>query len=141
MPTYGKLLKHANNQMTKSLDTYAKQFAVTGTQMRFIDYLNTHPHCLQRDLEAEFAIQRSTATVALQRMEARGLVTRQAAATDARQKTITLTPKAQGLSQHVATYIDAQQAAMNAAFSEAECAAFVKMLHYFIALNGGDTHE
>lgn len=141
MQDYGKLLKKATNQMNKAMDAYAKQFGITGMQMSFIDYLNEHPDSLQRDLEAEFNIQRSTATVALQRMEARELVVRKPAPRDARQKTVTLTAKAQGLSQRVAAYIANQQAGMNAAFSDAQRTTFVKMLTYFIKLNGGEQHE
>ena len=126
--------------MNKAMDAYARQFNLTGTQMSFIDYIGVHPGCLQRDLEAEFAIQRSTATVALQRMEGRDLVIRQAAAQDARQKTVTLTPKAQQLHTRVRAYIAGQQQAMDAAFSPAACAQFVQMLDYFIALNRGASH-
>lgn len=140
MPDYGKLVKQATNQMNKSMDAYARQFDLTGTQMSFIDYIGDHPGCLQRDLEAEFAIQRSTATVVLQRMEGRGLVTRRAAAHDARQKTVVLTPKAQQLHTRVRAYIAGQQQAMEAAFSPAARAQFVEMLKYFIALNGGIAH-
>ncbi|WP_461213294.1 MarR family winged helix-turn-helix transcriptional regulator [Lacticaseibacillus sp. GG6-2] len=141
MANYGKLLKKATNQMNKAMDAYAKQFDITGMQMSFIDYLGEHPGALQRDLEAEFNIQRSTATVALQRMEARGLVVRRPAATDARQKTVALTTKAQALNQQVTDYIAKQQAAMNTTFSEEECATFVDMLNYFITLNGGGHRE
>ncbi|KRK39873.1 MarR family winged helix-turn-helix transcriptional regulator [Loigolactobacillus bifermentans] len=132
---YGKLLKHATNQMNKGMDAYAKQFDLTGTQMSIIDFIGNQQQVLQRDIEAEFNIQRSTATVALQRMEKRGLVVRQPAATDGRQKTVVLTAKAQQLHQVVSQYIAKQQNAMNAAFTPAECETFVRMLQYFITLN------
>jgi DNA-binding MarR family transcriptional regulator len=134
---YGKLLKHATNQMNKGMDAYAKQFDLTGTQMSIIDFIGDNQQVLQRDIEAEFNIQRSTATVALQRMEKRGLVVRQPAPNDARQKTVMLTAKAQGLHETVSQYIAKQQNAMNQTFSPAECATFVQMLQYFIKLNEG----
>jgi DNA-binding MarR family transcriptional regulator len=136
---YGKLLKHATNQMNKGMDAYAKQFDLTGTQMSIIDFIGNQQQVLQRDIEAEFNIQRSTATVALQRMEKRGLVVRQPAATDGRQKTVVLTAKAQQLHQVVSQYIAKQQNAMNAAFTPTECETFVRMLQYFITLNNGQS--
>jgi DNA-binding MarR family transcriptional regulator len=132
---YGKLLKYATNQMNKGMDAYAKQFDLTGTQMSIIDFIGNQQQVLQRDIEAEFNIQRSTATVALQRMEKRGLVVRQPSATDGRQKTVVLTAKAQQLHQVVSQYIAKQQNAMNTAFTPAECETFVRMLRYFIKLN------
>lgn len=132
---YGKLLKYATNQMNKGMDAYAKQFDLTGTQMSIIDFIGNQQQVLQRDIEAEFNIQRSTATVALQRMEKRGLVVRQPSATDGRQKTVVLTAKAQQLHQVVSQYIAKQQNAMNTAFTPAECETFVHMLQYFIKLN------
>ena len=132
---YGKLVRLANNQMSKGMDAYAKQFGLTVMQMSIIDFVGNQPNCLQRDIEQTFNIQRSTATVALQRMEKTGLITRASAPDDARQKTVALTDKAQALHQTVGAYIAKQQAAMNATFSPTECATFTRMLEYFIDLN------
>lgn len=132
---YGKLVKQASNQMSKGMDAYARQFGLTGTQMSIIDFIGNQPDCLQRDIEQEFNIQRSTTTVALQRMEKAGLIRRVSAAGDARQKTVTLTAKAQALHETVGAYIAKQQRAMNEAFSPEDCATFTRMLQYFIELN------
>ncbi|WP_156314363.1 MarR family winged helix-turn-helix transcriptional regulator [Lacticaseibacillus camelliae] len=99
MQNFGMVIKQATNQMNKHMDTYAKQFGLTGSQMSIIDFVGNHGQVLQRDIEAEFAIQRSTATLTLQRMEKSGLIQRTAAATDARQKAVSLTPKATKLKQ------------------------------------------
>ncbi|MFD1484047.1 MarR family winged helix-turn-helix transcriptional regulator [Lacticaseibacillus baoqingensis] len=135
MVDYGKLLKHATNQMNKAMDAYAKQFDLTGMQMSIIDFVGQHEQVLQRDIETEFNIQRSTATVALQRMEARGLISRTIAADDARQKMVRLAPKAQALYHTVTAYIAQQQTAMTTAFTPAQRALFVQMLQYFTELN------
>lgn len=135
MVDYGKLLKHATNQMNKTMALYAKQYGLTGTQMSIIDFVGQHERVLQRDIEDEFNIQRSTATVALQKMETRGLIVRTAAADDARQKLVRLAPKAQALFQVVTQFIAEQQAAMTAAFTSEERATFVRMLQYFTQLN------
>lgn len=134
-PEYGKLIKLATNQMNRCMDAYAKQYGLTGVQMLIIDYVAGREQVLQRDIETEFNIQRSTATVALQRMEQRGLITRVASAQDARQKVVTLTAKAHDLQADIAAYIAHQQAAMETAFSPEEQATFRRMLQYFIQLN------
>jgi DNA-binding MarR family transcriptional regulator len=138
---YGKLIKLAANQMNRRMDAYAKQYGLTGTQMSILDFLAGNPHALQRDIEVEFNIQRSTATVTLQRMEKAGLVSRVPAATDARQKEVHLTNKAQALSSAVAAYIAHQQMSLVTHFSEEEQATFTAMLQYFIELNGGNHHQ
>lgn len=135
---YGKLVKQACNQMNRAMDEYARASGLTGTQMSIIDFIGSKSAVLQRDIEAEFNIQRSTASVLLQRMEARELVTRQAVAGDARQKAVRLTPKAERLHEMVAVYIAKQQSAMTSEFTPAECATFVRMLQYFIQLNHGE---
>lgn len=132
---YGKLVKLASNQMSKGMDAHAKKYGLTGTQMSIIDFIGDQHACLQRDIEQEFNIQRSTATVALQRMEKAGLVERVVSAKDARQKEVMLTPKAEGLHAMVSGYIAKQQAAMNQAFTPEECDTFTRMLEYFIKLN------
>ncbi|WP_225350189.1 MarR family transcriptional regulator [Lacticaseibacillus pantheris] len=68
------------------MDNYAKQFGLTGTQMSILDFIGTRTDVLQRDIETEFNIQRSTATVTLQRMEKQDLVERHPSPNDSRQK-------------------------------------------------------
>jgi DNA-binding MarR family transcriptional regulator len=66
----GRLLKMAARQLTIHFDQFARQYDLTGTQMSIIDHLGRIPgEILQRDLEKEFNIRRSTATLILQRME------------------------------------------------------------------------
>ena len=60
-----------------------------------IGYLYEHrdTDVFQKDLEAEFAISRSTVTNILQLMERKGYIERMSVQTDARLKKIILTPK------------------------------------------------
>lgn len=132
---YGKLIKQASNQMSRGMDAHAKKYGLTGSQMSIIDFIGTQHACLQRDIEQEFNIQRSTATVSLQRMEKAGLVKRVVASSDARQKEVVLTPKAEALHEMVSAYIAQQQTAMKQAFTPEECDLFERMLAYFIQLN------
>lgn len=134
---FGVLIKRAANDQDKAMDAYARQFDLTGVQMSMIDFLGRRSNdiVLQRDIEAEFNIQRSTATVLLQRMERKGLVVRQSAASDARQKQVMLTQKAVELKQHVKDYIDQQQAKIEAQFSEEDLDTFNQVLQFWIEEN------
>ena len=75
-----------------------KEFAtVTEIQGRIINYLyeSKGPEPIyQKDLEKQFNIRRSTATIILKRMEKSGLVVRRISRTDARMKELILTEKA-----------------------------------------------
>ena len=61
-------------------------------------YRNKEREVFQRDIEAEFSVQRSTVTAMLQVMEKDGLITRSPVAGDKRLKRLQLTPKA--ISRH-----------------------------------------
>lgn len=51
------------------IDTYAAECGLIGTQLSELEFIGYVPQgCLQRDIKREFAIQRLTATVLLQRM-------------------------------------------------------------------------
>ncbi len=63
-------------------------------------YLHQDRDIFQRDIEAEFSIQRSTVTNILQRMERKGLICRQSVDSDGRLKKIVLTPE--GTAAHLA---------------------------------------
>ncbi|MDC4186700.1 MarR family transcriptional regulator [Loigolactobacillus coryniformis] len=130
----GRLLKQASNQLSRRFDEFAQQYDLTGVQMSIIDYLGRHraEPVLQRDIELEFAIQRSTTTLILQRMEKKQLLTRQVAPNDARQKTIRLTDKALQLESVVRGYIDQQEQQLRTDFSATELRIFTKMLHYYL---------
>ncbi|MCI1893151.1 MAG: MarR family winged helix-turn-helix transcriptional regulator [Lactobacillus sp.] len=129
---YGRSIKLAANHMTQNMDAYAQQFDLTGTQMSILDFIVHAPAvCLQRDIEAEFAIRRSTATGLLKRMAARDLIVEQRYAGDTRQKQVTLTAKGQALQEATSAYIQRSQAAFVAAFSPAARAQFSEMLAYW----------
>lgn len=137
----GKLIKHAANQMSRSMDKYAKQFGLTGTQMSILNFIGTRTDVLQRDIEDEFNIQRSTATIALQRMEKRGLIERRPASTDARQKLVIVTSTAASLQQLASDYITQQQQTINAEFTPSEQELITQLLNRFIEMNGGQVNE
>ena len=138
---YGKRIKRAANLMSRSMDAYAGQYGLTGTQMSIIDFLGEAQNHSQRDIEMEFDIRPSTTTKILQRMEASGLVAIKRDPRDGRQRIIALTAKARGLQTAVRAYINDQQTAMERRFDQHDLAAFDRVLAYFITLNSDDSSQ
>ena len=138
---YGKRIKRAANLMSRSMDAYAGQYGLTGTQMSIIDFLGEAQNHSQRDIEMEFDIRPSTTTKILQRMEASGLVAIKRDPRDGRQRIIALTAKARGLQTAVRAYINDQQTAMERRFDQRDLAAFDRVLAYFITLNSDESSQ
>ncbi|WP_317767431.1 MarR family winged helix-turn-helix transcriptional regulator [Pediococcus ethanolidurans] len=131
---YGRLVKHANNTLSRHIDTFAAGYDLTGVQLSIIDFLGKYPQqmCLQRDIETEFAIRRSSATTLLQRMEKKGLILRLVAKDDARQKEIQLTKKAQPFVQLNRDYMKVQRDSLETNFNQEELLTFTKVLQFLI---------
>ena len=93
-------LKAANNMIRRKMDSiFAQQddSELIGMQRPLLGYLyhkSRHGDVYQKDVEKEFRIRRSTATVMLQSMEQKGYVVRVASTEDGRLKRILLTEKA-----------------------------------------------
>ena len=138
---YGKRIKRAANLMSRSMDAYAAQYGLTGTQMSIIDFLGESQDHTQRDIEVEFDIRPSTTTKILQRMQTSGLVAAKRDPRDGRQRIIAPTAKARGLQKAVRDYIDSQQKAMDRRFNQRDLDAFDRVLAYFIALNSDDSAQ
>lgn len=132
---YGKQIKRAANLMARSMDAYARGYGLTGSQMSIIDFLGDGRNHTQRDIEAEFDIRGSTATVILRRMEAKGLVVTRRSPDDGRQKTVCLAEGSKPIRAAAGAYIQAQREAMTDSFSRQELDTFLRVLSYFIHLN------
>ncbi|AUI72494.1 MarR family transcriptional regulator [Companilactobacillus alimentarius] len=126
------LLKIASNQISRRFDAFAKKYDTTWVQMSIIDFLSHHQdeELYQRDIENEFFIQRSTATIALQRMEKKQLIYRQPAKKDARQKSVFLTDKARLLEKEIKAYMIHQQEILENNFSSDELKTIKKFLQF-----------
>ncbi|OIL26012.1 MarR family winged helix-turn-helix transcriptional regulator, partial [Oenococcus oeni] len=127
-------LKIASNQMSTRFDIFAKKYDLTGTQMTIIDYLsrNKNKEVLQRDLESEFSIKSSTATVLLQRMEIKKLLYRKVSGKDSRQKCLKLTKKANKLETIILSYMDSDQSQMTSGLNKEEVVFLEKILKRMI---------
>lgn len=93
-------LRSVNNLIRRNLDlrfAEAEVSEVTGMQGPIIGYLfreSSRRDVFQKDIEKQFNIRRSTASVMLQNMEQKGLIVREAVNHDARMKKLVLTAKA-----------------------------------------------
>lgn len=110
--TIGFEIKSISNMIRRKLDT---RFSVpefdglTGTQNAMMGFIMDHEgeqNIFQRDIEEEFNIRRSSATVMLQGLEQRGYIRRLPVESDARLKKIEVTEKARKLQQRVRAEID-----------------------------------
>lgn len=130
---YGRLLQQSSSRMSQQLGRFAARYGLTEVQMSVINFMSSQPggKVAQHAIEEEFHIQRSTVTVTLQRMEARGLLTREQSPDDARRKTVKLTPRAQRSVEAIHGYIDNEQREFERRFSPAQIDEFRQMLAFF----------
>ena len=126
----GQLLKEAARALNYSIDQFAAPYGLTGNQMSLIDFMSRQPSltCSQQQVEHEFNIKRSTTTVMLQRMVAKGLLNQHPSATDGRKKVVTLTIKGQGLIGPVRSFIQEKDQHLLENLNPAEIAAFRRIL-------------
>ena len=93
-------IKAANNMIRRKIDAIFAQMEgneINGKQGPLLGYLyhkSRNGDVYQKDVEKEFRIRRSTATVMLQNLEQKGYIVRVASSVDARLKRILLTEKA-----------------------------------------------
>ncbi|KRO04592.1 hypothetical protein IV54_GL000995 [Levilactobacillus paucivorans] len=112
--------------MDFEMNEFSRQYNLTGMQMSVIDFLGRQgtADTYQLDVEQEFHVQRSTASVMIRRMVERDLVSRVVASGDSRKRQLQLTAKGQQLVPIVTTYLEQQDAKMLAGMTANEAAAF-----------------
>lgn len=129
-PWLGKLLREATNQMNLEMNQFARPYGLTGMQMSVIDYLSrrgTQP-TYQVDVEHEFEVQRSTASLLVRRMVERHLVTRVVAVNDSRKRQLQLTARGLALVPVITAHLAQQDAKMIAGLSPEAAAGFRQAL-------------
>ncbi|MCT3234895.1 MarR family winged helix-turn-helix transcriptional regulator [Lactiplantibacillus plantarum] len=130
----GRLIKMLGNKLTTSLTAYGQKWDLTSMQMSIIDFIANYPQevILQRDLEKEFNIKRSTATVLVQKMATKGLLTHgRSLVGDKRQKQIMLTDKAKDLSLKISHHLRDTDKKLLAGFSDQQ----VEIITLFLKQN------
>ncbi|MCK8624408.1 MarR family winged helix-turn-helix transcriptional regulator [Apilactobacillus xinyiensis] len=136
---FGMLLKIACTQMVKRFDAFAHEYGLTSTQMSVIDFLSHRQdvETFQKDIEEEFYIQKSTASVLLKRMEKHNLILRTASSKDSRKKQVTLTNNAMALQKVISDYMNDTQIAFEKHFSDEEIKLLNRSMHKLIKFEKG----
>ncbi|MEJ6347959.1 MarR family transcriptional regulator [Holzapfeliella sp. He02] len=128
-----RLLKIASNNLTRSFNTFAAQYDLTSTQMSILDFISlAKGPTLQKEIEHEFVVKRSTATNLLKLMEKKDLIYRLENPDDSRQKFIYLTEKSKSLLDSIKVYMKQEQVELYDNFSIEELKTFEKILNYYI---------
>lgn len=127
-------IKSINNMIRRKLDirfAAAGLGELVGMQGPMLGYLHREGRqhdVFQRDLEKEFNIRRSTATVMLQNLEQKGFIVRMAVDSDARLKKIVLTDKAILHNLAICREIEAFNRELEAEISSGEKEDFLRVL-------------
>ena len=94
----GKLIQMVSHQLKRRNVSPAANGELTNIQRNILGYIlmnSIHRDVFQKELEEEFHIRKSTVTGILQLMEKNGFIAREPVPSDARQKKIVPTPKAE----------------------------------------------
>ena len=135
----GFQIKSVNNLIRRKLDirfTEAGLGEISGVQGPMLGYISDHckdKDVFQKDLEKEFNIRRSTATVMLQTLEQKGYIVREPVEHDARLKRIVLTPKAVKADQAIRKQVAAFNEELEANITLEEREALFKILDKVIS--------
>ncbi|TPR18764.1 MarR family transcriptional regulator [Apilactobacillus timberlakei] len=138
----GRLVKIASIQFERHFDKMAREYGLTSTQMSIIDFLmRNNNEIFQKDIEREFYIQRSTASVLLKRMEDKCLIKRISSTLDARKKQVILTEKSVKLHSKINNFINENQRLMNDNFSDNDLKDLTKGLKKLIYIMEDKKYE
>lgn len=130
----GFQMKSVNNLIRRNLDIRFAEAGleeISGMQGPMLGYIYDHSRkqdVYQKDLEQNFNIRRSTATVMLQNLEQKGYIVRESVAQDARLKRIILTDKAVEVNLAIRKQIDAFNEELEAGITEEEKEIFFRIL-------------
>lgn len=127
-------IKSVNNMIRRKIDSRCQENGldkVVGMQAPILGYIymtSRTRDVFQRDIEKEFNIRRSTATVMLQNLEQKGFLVREAVDYDARLKKIVLTQKAVAHNQMICDQIDIFHRELERGITETEKEEFFRIL-------------
>lgn len=134
----GFALKVLNNAIRRRLDAYLAEAGledIGGMRGPLLGYLYAQTRerdVFQKDIEKEFNIRRSTATVMLQRLEEKGYLIREPHPDDARLKRILLTDKGRERHLKARRQIQAFDAELEQGIAEQEKEFFLKIVDKMI---------
>ena len=127
-----KMIKAAAKSIDHHAGPFAQELRLTRVQMATLDFIGRQPgqKAKQHLIETEFAIQRSTTTIMLQRLEVRGLIERVPDPTDKRQKLVQLTQEASHLLPKIREEIKDDDLELLDHFSQADLDTVRRLLEY-----------
>ncbi len=140
-------LKAANNMIRRKMEViFAQQdgYELNGMQGPLLGYLyhkSRNGDVYQKDVEREFRIRRSTATVMLQSLEQKGYLVRVASTEDARLKRILLTEKAIRHHDLIEEQIRIFNRELEAGLTEEEKETFLRILDKMMQNLGMDSER
>ncbi|TPR18289.1 MarR family winged helix-turn-helix transcriptional regulator [Apilactobacillus timberlakei] len=139
----GRLVKIASIQFVRHFDNMSRKYDLTSTQMSIIDFININKQkeIFQKDIEEEFYIQRSTASVLLKRMENKQLIKRIPSSMDARKKQVILTDKSLKLQSKINDFMNQNQNLINDNFSDNDLTELTKGLKKLIYIMEDKKYE
>jgi len=124
------------NKINRHISNSVAEYGITGPQAHMLNFIYDHSmksDVMQKDIEKEFNIRRSTTTNALQIMEKQGLITRTGVSTDARIKKVSLTKNGKEVQQIVSDIIHDSEIALRDALTKEE---FEILILVIIKLSG-----
>lgn len=123
-----------NNLISRELILFAHDYGISGATARVLNFLGERgkEKTYQRDVEAALGIRPSTATVLLQQMDAKGLITRRQTSSDKRYKQIRLTARANAALGAVSQEIAGINTTMEAGVPAKDLATFQRVLDKMI---------
>jgi len=119
----GKEVNTFINRINRRVSNIVAHYGITGPQAHILNFVfdtSKEAEVLQKDIEKEFDIRRSTTTNALQIMEKKGLIIRASVSTDARLKKVILTEKGLEIQKEVSKVIFQSEKALREALTEEE---------------------
>lgn len=90
-----RYISKLSNKLRRKIDAFSSREDFSGSQGKILHFLLAQSNdVFQKDIEEEYSLRPSTATVLLKKMEKNGLIYREVSETDARWKKIIVSEKA-----------------------------------------------
>ena len=127
----GREVNHFMNRINRRIGGIVIQYGITGPQAHILNFIHDRSEkaaVMQKDIETEFDIRRSTTTKALQIMESQGLIVRTSVESDARTKQVMLTEKGKEIQREVGEVILRSEMALRDALTEVELDSLVGII-------------
>lgn len=131
----GDILRTLSNLIKRHILNISSDTEITGAQGRVLHFIiaqSQHTDIFQKDIEEEFNLRRSSATVLLQFLEKNQLIKRETVPYDARLKKIIVTGKGKKIKEQVIEDINALEEKLVRNISQEDLEVFFKVTKQMI---------